>query len=441
MSTQAQGNLELHIPKQFGPDRPALRFSHVSCETNLKDHPRFSRVPRPGPGSGPWAWEGGSNNIHELLKPTFPPGAPLAIDKYLNTDEPPIWLHVLSFHDATIIALQQPHAHADGMSVSTLVQNWCRVLAGDEEKVSPLSEYNPMNNIEDVAIGKEEWVLKNQMLTPLRFFLFALVTIFHIAFGQQTRQQRALILPGKSVAALRQRAEEDLDVFLRAGRKQEVEAEKPSRPFISDGDIVSAFLLKGFGPDLGTRTLSFMNVLDPRKRLPQLFDPAVAYVSMTVLSLYTTITANEARDLPLGRLALRIRDDLVRQSTPPQICAQGRQQRATLRSKGKGVLAMRDVRDLLFFCTNWSQARFFEVADFGPAVLGRKRQGKGARGKPDLFFGYTYITPTTRHMAGLSVYGKDRSGNYWLEASLPPTTWNRIDKDLANVTEETRESK
>lgn len=422
--------MELHIPKKFSPERPALRFSHASLAINLNDHPQYARVPRPSPGSGPWAWEGGSRNVHEILEPTFPAGTPLTIEDYLHSDEPPFWLHVVTFRDATIVALQQPHAHLDATSVSAIVKNWCRVLAGDEEHVAPLAEHNPMNNIEDDAVDVEEWVLKDQLVTGFRFFLFVIVMIFRDIFLGQRMQRRLLILPSKTIAALRQRAEDDLDILPPASRRHDHKTEKPPKPFISDGDIMSAFLVKGLAHSLGTRALSFINVCDPRKRLPQLFDPSVANASMAILSIHTVLGADEARELSLGRVALRIRDDLVRQTTPPQLCAQGRQQRALLQASGQAGLIMSDVRNLLFFNTNWSLARFYEVADFGPAVMGMKTRGQGVRGKPSLFFGYTTTEKTS---TGIVIYGKDGAGNYWMETSLPFTTWARIDEDLAKM--------
>lgn len=352
---------------------------------------------------------------------------PVTLKDYIQSDDPPLELHVFTFKDATIVTLNFPHVLTDAVGLSALIENWCKVLAGRSEEVAPLEGSDLLNTVglsDKNGEMEEEHVLKQKMLTGLSFVRFGLSFVRDLAFGP-TMETRTIFLPEKSVTALKQQAVDDL-------RQNEPEG----TPFISEGDVLSAWGTKMIGRGLGPRckrTMVVMNVFELRKRLGTVFDSTAAIVQNAFFVLTTILTAREAQDMPLGQIALRLRASLVEQTTEAQVRALVREQRASMQKAGRPVLFAEPDSILLPF-SNWNRAGFFDVVDFSPAVLeaGEKSNGQSnAVGKPSFFLAFDANpkpNPTYRNV--MNIIGKDHAGNCWITGMLSPDTWTKVDEEF-----------
>ncbi|POS73348.1 BCL5p [Diaporthe helianthi] len=427
---QPNGKLEIHVPSEFTPERPAVRFSQDSFGVSFAEHPLASQMPN------------ATSELHiydspERFRPFVGPAdtTPGGIDDYLYTDTPQLGLHVVTFLDATLVSLNWPHNTTDGFGRLAIVQNWCKVLAGKEDEVAPFmgTREDPMASVGTGQLHEKEepYALKDRNLGGLSLASFVVHSIWD-SFWVPEQELRTIFLPAESLAALRREA---------AGHLSETDANAhgatasngtavPTRPFISDGDILAAWLTqitcRGSGPS--SRPLAFSNAFELRSRLPDVFNPSAAYVGNFVRSAVTQVTADEARFLPLGQLALRYRQSLRSQATEGQVRGLIR----FTRELGSSPVLPIKASSTLFSCSNWAKARFFDVIDFAPAVVrpGPKSDIAPVPGRPVYFhcISTKQDPPFLRNV--FNVLGEDHAGNYWLTAKLPPAVWENICREM-----------
>ncbi|ROW06247.1 hypothetical protein VPNG_08069 [Cytospora leucostoma] len=428
---QSKRCLEIHIPKSFNSDRPALRFSHVAFDQNLSDHPLASRLP--SATDGPSIQEGGDAFRHLSTQDRLPS----TFEDYIYSDEPPLALHVVTFRDATIVSLNFPHALTDAVGLSALIRNWCRVLAGKEDEVDTLAQDDPLDNIgvsggEDKAV--EEYVLNQHKLAGWCFLRFVLNFVLELIFGPKM-QTRLIYLPRESVQTLRQKAMDDLPSNDKANSADSTQ--KHEKPFISEGDVLSAWGTKMVGLGLGkqSKAMVVMNVFELRSRLTSLFDQTAAHVENAFFVLTTIFKPYEAQTLSVGQIALRLRSSLVAQTSEPQIKALIGEQKASLQATGRPAV-FAEPRSILLPFSNWNKARFFDVIDFSPAVVPGwpRRRVQTPVGKPVVFISFdANPKPNPTHRNVFNILGKDLEGNYWITGMLSPATWAQVEKDVATL--------
>jgi len=170
--------------------------------------------------------------------------------------------------------------------------------------------------------------------------------------------------------------------------------------------------------------------------------------------------AGEPSSLPLGKMALRFREDLTRQTTPAQIRAHARLQREALTRTGRPVIFAPhnngNGNAVLLPFTNWTKAGFYDVVDFGPAVVAgstcivsssgeeaNKRGGGGGQedvngerfGRPVMFWAFDANPESSpMHRNAFNILGKDPEGNYWMTGILSGAAWERILKEACQGT-------
>ncbi|KAK4220851.1 putative lysr family regulatory protein [Podospora fimiseda] len=422
-----QKKLEIHIPKIFSAERPAVRFEHiVLSETNIDDHPLAAQLPRET--DGPSIQEG----VDAFRKLSGLGGVkyPETLADYLNSDQPPFALQVISFRDATLIFLNFPHAVTDALGLSALIENWCKVLAGRDHDVLPLPEDDPMDLVDAQQEGAEvKHVLDDKKIAGFGLVIFGLYFLWDLLFGPKMHT-RVLFLPSRTVDALKKRATSDI---------QDAKKKTPAL-FVSEGDIMTSLAIKSIASSLGegsTRSLTVLNVFELRSRFPKskIFDTSkFAYVQNAFFVLTCILSGQEARKLSLGETALRVRQTVVEQTPEPQVRALTREFRTSLTKTGRPVV-FAETNSILAPMTNWSKGRFYEVVDFGPAVL----DGTGSevrRGKPSFFNAFDANPkrdPTHRNV--WNVLGKDPQGNYWINGMLSAATWAKVEEELKSLGE------
>lgn len=354
---------------------------------------------------------------------------PGSIDGFLYSDTPQIGLHVVTFSDATLVSLTWPHTMTDGLGRLAIIKNWCKVLAGKEDEVAPLmgTREDPMSTVGTGPLHEKEepYALKDKNLDVLKM----------VKFEEPENDIKVLFLPANAIAVLRQQAADDLSTMNANGEGTTTSdgTAAPAPPFVSDGDILTAWLthitFRASGPS--DRPVAFNNVFELRSRLPDVFDSSAAYVGNFARSAQTQLTADEARSLPLGRLALRYRESLAGQTTEGQVRGLIR---FTRELGGSPVLPILP-DSVMLTCSNWSKARFFDAVDFGPAVVrpGLKSDVAPVPGKPVYFHCISTKEDPPMLKNIYNVLGKDCAGNYWITAKLAPVVWQNIDKEIAKV--------
>lgn len=410
-----------------------MRFTKESLGVSFAEHPLASQMPN------------ATNDIHIHDNPErfreFMGSAdttPGSFDDYLHSDAPQLGLHVVTFLDATLVSLKWPHTMTDGLGRLAIVRNWCKVLAGKEDEVEPLmgTREDPLATVGTGPLheNEEPFALKDKYLSGLRMANFVAYYIWD-KFWIPNHELKMISLPAKAMAALRQQAADDLSTTNANGQEPTASngTAAPATPFVSDGDILTAWLtqisFRAYGPS--SRPVAFNNVFELRSRLPGVFDPSVAYVGNFTRLAQTQITADDARFLPLGQLALRYRQSLASQVTEGQVRGAIR----FARERGDHLVLSAHPASILLTVTNWSKARFFDAVDFSPAVVrgGEKSDAGPGPGKPVYYhvISTKEDPPNIRNV--LNVMGKDPAGNYWLTGKLPPVVWQNIDKEISKV--------
>ncbi|KAL2276091.1 hypothetical protein FJTKL_01375 [Diaporthe vaccinii] len=236
------GKLEIHVPAEFTPDRPAVRFTKESFGVSFAEHPLASQMPN---ATSDIHIHGSPERFREFIGSADT--TPGSIDHYLHSDTPQLGLHVVAFLDATLISLNWPHTMTDGLGRLALIKNWCKVLAGKEDQVAPLmgTREDPMATVGAGPLHEKEepYALKDKNLSGLSMVNFVAHFIWD-KFWVPEHELKVVFLPGKAMAVLRKQAANDLSTTNANG--QDTSASNgtvaPATSFVSDGDILTAWL-------------------------------------------------------------------------------------------------------------------------------------------------------------------------------------------------------
>jgi hypothetical protein len=350
--------------------------------------------------------------------------APNTLEDYLYSDEPQLALHVTSFSDETLVALLFPHTMTGALGLRDLVAAWSKVLAGREDMVSALegAREDVLNSVgTDVDQDQELSVLAHKELKGFRLLRFILRFLWDVCRHPYI-ESRMICLPSKFVAKLRESALGDLSA----------ESGDAEATFVSEGDVLTAWATRLIAKSRGgSRPATIYNAVDIRKgRVKAAWVPDGAYVQNLTLPSYTTISATDLLQAPLGKLAYMIREDLQRQATDPQLRTSMRRLRAKGR-KYQGPL-YGEPDSLLIIFSNWTKANFYEVIDFAPALV----KSSGAEGTLQGKAVYMHSQPMVSSAWTRNVFnmvGKDLSGNHWITALLLPDDWQTLEEEIAKV--------
>ncbi|ORY67137.1 uncharacterized protein BCR38DRAFT_364385, partial [Pseudomassariella vexata] len=410
--------LELHIPKEFTPERPAVRFTHVTFTVPIGDHPLASQLPKATLDSHKPTMSLGSDKFLPLA---VREGTPRTVEDLLYSDCPQLSLHVTSFTNATLVHLVGPHTLFDGMGTHMCVRAWSAVLAGKIHQVPPMSggTSDPAASLglgsepEKAAKATEEpYLLASKQLKGLKLFHFTLRSLWD-KFRRPNVETRTICIPSSLLQTLQAQAKQDLEK--QVGEKSEI-------PFVSEGDVLITYLtLLIARAQSRPRPLTVYNVIEVRSRLKSVFAEGSAYVQNLAFGAVTLLSASEASNLSLGVIAAKIRESIATQSTEAQLMAFIHLMRQELDRTGK-FLVVSEPDAMMVVFTNWQKARFFDVIDFSPAVV-RTGDTSKRRVTPSGKISYHHcesLSENSQFRNAVIVLGKDHGGNYWLSGALNP---------------------
>ncbi|KAH7401364.1 hypothetical protein BKA66DRAFT_406177 [Pyrenochaeta sp. MPI-SDFR-AT-0127] len=420
--------LEYHIPAQYTKDRPPINYTHESHDMSLSQHPIGAKFPRAN----------GSLQVIGDLEPlrdiTIPKNNTTVLADWIYTDKAQLGLHIVNFTDATLVTLTWMHTLLDAMGRHALLKAWTAVLDGREDDVPEFwgYDFDPLEKLGAPGVRQaasatesakeDEFVLKDQQVKGWNLYKF----IFNHkceSFFYPNEETRILVMPASYFATLKKRALQDLESADTSLLTMSFKDPKNPKPFISDGDILCAWLTRlmaSSNPSIlaspGSRTIHILNAFGMRDLLsntaPQLIPRGTAYIGNCVSAMHTFLSQQDFLSLPLGHLAAHFRRDLVLQGTRAQVEAN----QALAKANGGQQILYGDGDMAMMVFSNWLKAKFFDT-DFSPAIV--KDGGKGAgKGKPV----YIHVHGTIGKGAAVrgtgSCVGKDAEGNLWLGAVL-----------------------
>ncbi|KAF2849635.1 hypothetical protein T440DRAFT_122715 [Plenodomus tracheiphilus IPT5] len=332
--------------------------------------------------------------------------APISMEDLLSQDTPQISLHVTSSTNAALVALSWPHTLMDVMGQQAFLSAWSLVLAGRESEVPPVlgAREDKLCSIIGAPTGKkEEYILKSKQLKGLAMLQFGARFAWDMLTGP-TPETRTVCLPQAFVNKLRRQAQADLDD----------PQGKEETPFISDGDVLSAWTMRIVASSLPQpRPMTALHAMNARFLLPEL-----------VNALFPDVATG-----PLGPIALNNRQHLMGQATEAQVLASLREQLVT---GDPSTLLYSDPNALLMPFTDWTKAKFFHVADFSPAVVRAGDNSISRFNPPGTPFFHQASSRRPNPTARLMVVnlGKDHGDNYWLTLTLSPPAWTKLEESL-----------
>ncbi|CAM1503471.1 Fc.00g010620.m01.CDS01 [Cosmosporella sp. VM-42] len=412
-----KGELEIHVPRPFTAERPAVSYSYESLAVAIEDHPLAKTLPRAT----------GSPSIQP-----GPPGfrafaaredAPAVLDDFIFHDTPQLSLHITSFTNATLVALSWPHTLMDVMGQQALLHAWSLVLAGRESDVAPVlgAREDAICKAADAPVEMEEFKLARKQLTGWSMFMFGLRFAWDMLCNSVV-ETRTVFLPQKFVADLRRQAESDL-AAVDGGEKNR---------FVSDGDVLTAWAAHAVASSLPQpRPVTVLHALNARFRLSSLVQASGVYIQNMAVAAFTFLSAEVAMG-PLGTIALENRRHLMEQATEGQVLSILRELRGQSKTDSDPRMLCGDSDAVLLPFTNWTRADIFKAADFGHAVVcaGETTPERGNPPGTMVFHHAQSMRPSAGARNIVVVLGKDHSSNYWLTGLLLPSAWAVIEKEL-----------
>jgi hypothetical protein len=400
-------------------NRPGFIYSHVDYAVKIAEHPIASKIPRATLRPSI------VGNIEEFQSLVRGPDTPETLDDFLYSDLPQLSLKIISFENATIVALLWPHTFLDAMGRVALFKNWTAVLDGREGDVQPLYGYDtdPL-----AALGtkpSEPSVLLKRQITGLSILLFVIRYLFDL-FWHSKEETRVVCIPGPFVEDLRKRAIEELSKEGQNGTGQ---------PFVSDGDVICAWwsrtLISVLQPS-PSRTIVIMNAFGMRNVLSNdLLPEGCAFVSNASINVLAFMPAAEILTKPLSYIALKVREAITQQGTRAQVEAFTFNMRESISKTGRAPIYGNSGMLMVIF-SNWSAAKFFEI-DFSAAMVKtglRLENRSNALGRPS----YINADGKIRGFFGRNAFpimGKDAAGNYWLSGPARAEVWPEIEKSFS----------
>lgn len=182
------------------------------------------------------------------------------------------------------------------------------------------------------------------------------------------------------------------------------------------------------------KPITLLNNFNIRPVFPERFPQGTAYIGNAWLTAHAIISSGHMLERPISYLASKLRHSLLNQRSKEQVQTYTAVQEEGMSKARSGLASWIGVSDMLIHCSNWHQARFFDV-DFSSAVTSSNCPNEMRThplGKPSLIIPRTfYRWPMLLNLG--SVIGKDADGNWWLTWHLKKGVWREIERQLASM--------
>ncbi|KAJ5385115.1 hypothetical protein N7517_003026 [Penicillium concentricum] len=415
--------LEYHIPQCYDDARPAFIFTNVRHEMSICSHPLTSQLPE------------AVDKAKLFVSPEqFTPivrskATPQKLDEWIYSDNPQLFIHAVTFDDATILTVTFPHTLADVMGIGIFMSAWSAVVRGDLGAVPTLEgfESNPLTEL-GKRTPAEKYVYFDRVLNKGQLIMFVARRLTDSLWYRQ-EERRTIFLPARCVKKMREKAVEEL---ARSSGHDCVD----SKPFVSESDIILAWWTRTLYIALGlvpSQRILLNNAFNLRTSLHDSFaSPENAYLGNCVCMSPTFLQGHHLQDEPLSKIARRIRQSVSLQQTAEQVEAVTALLKQTMEKSGYLAL-IGEPGMLLLSSSNWHKAGMYGL-DFSSAVTtpGKDLHNRtNDLGKPSHVNGVLHSDLSFRNT--FAVTGRDAGGNWWLNGVLRTDAWAKVKGELEKI--------
>ncbi|CAI7607147.1 unnamed protein product [Penicillium manginii] len=416
------GKLEIHVPRSEGLEHKTVFFTHNAHDIRLEDHPIGRQFPKET--EGPSVQKITTDTRPFIARPNFP-----TFDNMIRQNEPIMSLHVTNFTDATTVALTWPHLLMDAMGGHALLAGWSSVLAGREDEVPDVLGAredicrHPMITGADDSL--EELKVEGKRLQGPSLMIFMLRFVWDKLWNSN-RERRVIFLPKDAFSRLKEQAFREI-------AEMTFDQEKP--PFVSDSDILTAWVAKAFtASEPNNRPVTILNLMNARYRIPLLAQSTGVFIQNMVLGTYTFLSGKAGSET-VGSIALQHRRHLTEQATENQGLSLLREIFHEKDAGREPKLLFGESNMVPIIFNNLLKAKLMKVVDFSPAVVRRGDVSEKRLNPPGTMVNY-YNEAIGPGYVGFNIFnmlGQDFAGNYWLMGTLLPRAWVQIEDTLGNI--------
>ncbi|RYP38440.1 hypothetical protein DL767_002556 [Monosporascus sp. MG133] len=419
---RSDGLLEIHVPREFTEDRPAIQFTTQVFDIAIEDHKLGSQLPKAADGPSLQPGPRTLDNFNPI------PNRPDTLQDYIYSDRPILRLHVTSFTNSTVVTLIWPHAVAGGLGVKEIISAWSKALQNDGDMPALLgARKDVLDGVGTDIDNPPPYYLGQSEIKGWGFAKLALRLLWSV-FRHPEVESRAICLPRQFVSQLRETSMRELHSVQKGD----------DAPFLSEGDVLEAWASRFVAQARGEeRPALIVTSLDITSRLDAPWETGGVYVQNTAGCVFTSVDADVLLRRPLGELAHVLRLSIQKSATDEQIRAQLRIFR-TLGHK-KSIPLYGDPDSHLMSFSNWTKFNISNAADFSPAILPTSLTGSGTPiGKP--VYIHCQALGENRYLRNcFNITGKDWEGNYWITAFLYPEDWTKLEEYMEQTCQRIRE--
>ncbi|RDA90712.1 hypothetical protein CP533_4960 [Ophiocordyceps camponoti-saundersi (nom. inval.)] len=425
------GKLKIHAPAQFGSLLPAIAFGHDNLsDSSIEQHRVASLLPKPS--GDPFI---GESNFNDVFRPLSGLAMmPQTLDDIIRLEAPPLALHVSSFSDATVVALSYPHVLTDAFGLRSLLSSWSLVLAGRETEVPPLR--GASTDLLREALRRSEAGEapggvrpETHVLESIRLGKLAkgkvLLRLAADRMKKPEPQQRIIFIPEALVTRLQQ-----------------------ATSSINKGDALVAWLVRGIATAAVSPKppppVTLISAANARFHLPSIMKPDEALAQNTVFMTHTPLTREQTAG-SLESIARAFRSQNEAQTTEPQVLGLLRSTYRALDAGQEPLDVYGETKAMPMLVNDLTDVDVYNTVDFAPAVIKRGDTTTWADNPPGsvVYCQLQSKLVNDQKMANVfTIWGRDRQGNYWINATLAPKTWNGVREALKGIMSvETEEGK
>jgi hypothetical protein len=413
--------LEIHVPRSFSVERPAINFSHIDIsETRITSHPLANQLPVPTKDTSV------QPNSYDLIHLGVRPNIPTKVEDMIDKDLPQISLHVTSFQDATLVGISWPHCVMDSLGYKAFLQGWSLVLGGRESEVPELlgARHDVLLEMEDSQNSTEPFLLEPRRMKGAKLASFVFRYIWNM-FWNPAPEVKTIFLPKSALTRLYSQFLEQIAT----------ETSDEKEPLVSEESALLAWLSR-FATSIKAKTkpLTILSFFNARLKIPSLISEKGVYIQNMACYSFSFLSSQDAR----GGMGSFIREHhrQIQEQTTEQQCLSFLRayRRATETGKSfKPFFGESDAQILGF--NNLSAANIIHTVDFSPAVVenGDVAESKTPKGVMTCYY---YHIINNRLGGGpdcIYMLGKDYGENLWLIAALPARVWENIEQALATL--------
>lgn len=405
--------LEIHVPRAFTAERPAVQFAHEEHNSKVTEHSIGHILPQ-------------ASNEEVLLSPPLDglrqcglaPGFPTTMDDLVDKDAPQLCFKVISFLDATILAVTFSHCSWDISGLQGFMKSLELVLAGREDEV-PSMLGGKTDILSELASQHHDSSLDPALLNM-------------VGGMAQTGQPRAYN-SGLEERILRvpltvfQRLHEYISIDSPEENEEDLLSYQPDELFLAL--LVQQIARSQSAP----RPLKLLNIFNARLLVPQIAKSKGIY-SQNLVLLAPQILDDELAVGPILQTVLAQRECFAQAAVPKNVTR-------SLYTILGAIKADIDITGLAnsgeeesVLVNNLVRLSSYIDVDLSPAVV---RQGdtspkrRNGLGTADLCF--LTLPGNSYGMMRITTVGSYNGNACWLFGELPPRAWEQIYEALAEL--------